>query len=128
MVRDRARRALLLPAAGLALGLALAGCWTRLGTNIPTDTFVPPGAVVEPLGPVSATKSVGHWLWAVDSDKALYDEVKQMALKQKGGELLINVKVKTTLGSYLDLYYTTEITIEGTAARVVMPAASPSGS
>jgi|SRR5579885_2060642 hypothetical protein len=128
MGRDRTRRAVLVSAAGLALGLALAGCWTRLGTNIPTDTFVPPGAVVEPLGPVSATKSVGHWLWAVEADKAFYDEVRRMALKQRGGDILINLKVKTTLGSYLDLYYTTEITIEGIAARVVMPAAAPPGS
>jgi hypothetical protein len=46
-------------------------------------------------------------------------QAERTALKQKGGDLLINAKITTTLTSYLALYYKTEVAIEGTAAKVV---------
>jgi len=106
----------------LAVGLvlALAGCTTVLGTNIATDSVVPPTAGIEPLGRVHGAVSTGQWFWAREADKQMYDEAKRVALKQKGGDLLINAKITTTLTSYLALYYKTEVAIEGTAAKLVM--------
>lgn len=110
----------------LLTGLALAGCSTVMGTNIAQDKLLPPHAVVEKLGPVYGSASGGHWLWAVWADKKLYDEARQDALREKKGDLLLDAKITTTLTSYLALYYRTEITIMGTAARRSPdPAASP---
>jgi hypothetical protein len=103
----------------LAVGLVLAleGCTTVLGTNIATDSVVPPTADIQPLGKVQAAVSSGQFLWARETDKQMYDEAKRAALKQKGGDLLINAKITTTLTSYLALYYKTEVAIDGTAAK-----------
>ncbi|MBM4134225.1 MAG: hypothetical protein FJ245_10685 [Nitrospira sp.] len=97
---------------------ALTGCATVMGTNIAQDKLLPPNAVVEKLGPVYGSASAGHWLWAVWADKALYEEAKQDALRQKNGDLLLDAKITTTLTSYLALYYKTEITVMGTAAKL----------
>jgi hypothetical protein len=42
------------------------------------------------------------------------------------GNVLTNAKVTTTLTSYFLLFYTTEIAIEGTAAKFTILAAPPS--
>lgn len=105
----------------------LAGCSTVLGTNVAQDQWLPPNAAVEKLGPVYGSASDGHWLWAVWADKKLYDEAKQDALKQKNADLLIDAKITTTLTSYLALYYKTEISITGTAARLVPSYPASSG-
>jgi hypothetical protein len=98
--------------------LPTVGCTTVLGTNIETDRAVPFGSHIEPLSKVQASVSYGQALWAVGVDREMYEEVRKAALKQKGGDLLINAKITTTLTSYLALYYTAEVSIEGTAARL----------
>lgn len=109
----------------VGLLLAVAGCTTVLGTNIATDSVVPPTTAIEPLGRVHGAVSTGQWFWAREADKQMYDEAKRAALKQKGGNLLINAKITTTLTSYLAIYYKTEVAIDGTAARLtVLPPAS----
>lgn len=97
---------------------ALTGYTTVMGTNIAQDKLLPPNAVVEKLGPVYGSASAGHWLWAAWADKALYEEAKQDALRQKNGDLLIDAKITTTLTTYLSLYYRTEIAIMGTAGKL----------
>lgn len=112
----------------LLAGLALAGCTTVMGTNIAQDRLLPADAVVEKLGPVYGSASGGHWLWAVWADKKLYDEARRDALNERKGDLLLDAKITTTLTSYLSLYYRTDITIMGTAGRVVSPAPPPPAS
>lgn len=101
----------------VGLGLAATGCTTVLGTNIATDSVVLPTVGIEPLGRVKAEVSAGQWFWAQEADKQMYDEAKREALKQKGGDLLVNAKVTTTLTSYVGVYYKTEVAVEGTAAK-----------
>lgn len=105
----------------VALVFTVAGCTTVLGTNIERDRLLPPNPTLEPLGLVSASVSTGHWLWGEPSDKRMYDEARRAALKQKNGDVLINAKITTTLTTYLSLYYTTEVAVEGTAAKVGLP-------
>jgi hypothetical protein len=106
----------------VAAGLLLltTGCTTKLGTNIATDRVISPGSRVEPLGQVQASVTYGQPLWAPGADHVMYEEVRQAALKQKGGDLLINAKITTTLTSYLAVYYKTEVAIEGTAAKLLV--------
>jgi hypothetical protein len=103
----------------------MTGCTTVMGTNVAQDRLLPADAVVEKLGPVYGSASAGHWLWAAWADKALYEEAKKDALRQKNGDLLLNAKITTTLTTYLSLYYRTEIAIMGTAARFTAPAPAP---
>ncbi|MEW6544288.1 MAG: hypothetical protein AB1411_11825 [Nitrospirota bacterium] len=105
----------------VAAGLLVltAGCTTKLGTNIATDRVISPGSRVELLGQVRASITYGQPLWAPGADHVMYEEVRQAALKQKGGDLLINAKITTTLTSYLAIYYKTEVAIEGTAAKLL---------
>lgn len=101
--------------------LAATGCTTVLGTNIAMDTVLAPTAGIEPLGRVHGSVSTSQWFWAREADKQIYDEAKRAALKQKGGDLLINAKITTTLTSYLGVYYKTEVAIEGMAAKRASP-------
>lgn len=109
----------------LLAGVLLAGlgCSTTIGTNVVADRTLPHGATIEPLGLASAKLWDAHFLWAAPADKELYEAVRRKALEPKGGDLLINAKVTTTLTSYLALFYQTEIAIEGTAAKMVPPPA-----
>jgi len=100
-------------------GLLVSGCSTMIGTTVVADRALPPGTMVEPIGLVSTTIWDAHFLWAAPAGKALYEAARQKALEQKGGDVLFNAKVTTTLTSYLMLFYQTEIEIEGTAARIV---------
>jgi hypothetical protein len=111
------------PGLWLLLGLlGVAGCSTTIGTNIVTDRVVPGDATLEPLGPVSASSWKGHALWAAPAGKTLYETARQAAVSQKGGNVLMNARVTTKLTSYFWLYYKTEVSVEGTAARVKPPA------
>ncbi len=107
--------------AAVGLVVTVAGCTTKLGTNIATDRVIAPGSHVEPLGRVQASVSNGRFLWAVGVDGEMYEEVRKAALMQKNGDLLINAKITTTLTSYLAIYYKTEVAIEGTAAKLTVP-------
>ncbi|TAJ27424.1 MAG: hypothetical protein EPO64_05590 [Nitrospirae bacterium] len=97
--------------------LAATGCTTVLGTSIATDSVVPSIAGIQLLGRVRGSVSASQWFWAREADKQIDDEAKRAALKQKGGDLLINAKITTTLTSYLGVYYKTEVAIEGMAAK-----------
>ena len=105
----------------VAVAMMVAGCTAKFGTNITRDRFIPPHSRVESIGSVSASAWRGQVLWAKPADREFYEEVRRDALKQQGGDCLINAKVTTTVKSYLGLYYTTEIAIEGTAAKVNEP-------
>jgi hypothetical protein len=99
--------------------LLLSGCSTTIGTTIVADRALPHGTTVEPIGLVSATLWDAHFFWAAPAGKPLYEAARHKALDQKGGEVLINAKVTTTLTSYLMLFYQTAIEIDGTAAKIV---------
>jgi len=109
----------------VGLAVVATGCTTVLGTNIEMDRVIPTGSHVEPLGQVRASVLRGRSLWAVGVDRDMYEEVRRAALEQKGGDVLINAKITTTLTSYLALYYKTEIVIEGTAAKLTTAPAQP---
>lgn len=110
---------------GVVCLAAMTGCTTVMGTNIAQDRLLPANAVVEKLGPVYGSASAGHWLWAAWADKTLYEEAKQDALRQKNGDILLNATITTRLTTYLSLYYRTEITIMGTAAKLTVVSAQP---
>lgn len=107
----------------LLAGLLLVswGCSTRIGTTIVADRLVPPGAVVEPVGLVSISMWDAHFLWAAPAGRALYEAAREKALEQNEGQVLINAKVTTKLTSFLLIFYKTEITIEGTSAKIGLP-------
>ena len=105
--------------------LALSGCSTTIGTSIVSDRVLPPGTTIEPLGLASAELWDARFLWAAPADKELYEAVRGKALDPKGGNLLINAKITTTLTAYFLLFYKTEIAIEGTAAKMIPPPSAP---
>ncbi len=104
----------------LILIVALTGCTMKFGMMIPNDRFAYPNSNVEPLGRVTATVSKGSWFTPQMADKQMYEELKSQALKQKGGDMIIDAKLTTKITMYPLLYFyyfNTELSIDGTAAK-----------
>ncbi|MCK4468036.1 MAG: hypothetical protein KAU60_06760 [Desulfobacterales bacterium] len=105
----------------LILAVSLSGCSFKMGDYIPNSHFAFPNSNVEPLGHVSAEVSRTGFFNAALVDKELIKEVMDQALKQKGGDILINYKMDTTVSSWVILpIYTTTLHVEGTACKMTV--------
>lgn len=101
--------------------LALSGCTFKVGDFVPNNRFAFPNSNVECMGNVSAEVSKMGFFNAVSVDKALIDDVMNQALKEKGGDLLINYKMETSVTSYAILpIFQTTFRVEGTACKMTV--------
>lgn len=101
--------------------LVSSGCTFKVGDFVPNNRFAFPNSNVECLGNVSGEVTKTGFFNAVSVDKALIDEVMSQALKEKGGDLLINYKMETTVTSFAILpIYQTTLRIEGTACKMTV--------
>lgn len=88
---------------------------------VPQSHFTPPNANVEPIGTVAGQASGSGLLpnFSVDLIEQAYND----ALKKKGGDLLINIKLNRSV-SYFTLLlfniYTTTVTVDATAAKMTV--------
>ncbi|MGH9993016.1 MAG: hypothetical protein ACREAZ_10320 [Nitrososphaera sp.] len=71
------------------------------------------------MGRVQAEASTVNFLFPVVTDADLREEVIQKALKQKGGDILIDYLLKAEISSFL-FFYTTTYKVDGTAAKMVV--------
>jgi len=88
------------------IALVLIGCSFTVGDFVPNNKFAFPNSNVEPIGFVSAEVTKIGFFNAVSVDKAFLDEVMSKALKEKGGDLLINYKWKQSSPAFLLYQFT----------------------
>lgn len=101
--------------------LALSGCTFKVGDFVPNNRFAFPNSNVECMGNVSGEVTKTGFFNAVSVDKALIDDVMSQALKEKGGDLLINYKMETTVTSFVILpIFQTTLRVEGTACKMTV--------
>jgi len=93
------------------------------GYLVPNDRFAFPNSNVVPLGRVEASASK----WSIFVPSIMYGEdlkkLREEALKQKGGDIIINGKTVTKIKIVSLLYinfFKTETTISGTAAKMTI--------
>ncbi len=104
----------------------VSACTTKYGTIAVSDRWVPSERAIERLRQVSGVAQEGGLLWAKPAERALYEQARQEALKDTGGNVLLDVQVTTRLIAYLWVYYVTSVTVEGTAAKMTdRPVAQP---
>jgi len=103
------------------IALVLIGCSFTVGDFVPNNKFAFPNSNVEPIGFVSAEVTKIGFFNAVSVDKAFLDEVMSKALKEKGGDLLINYKMETIVTSFpiVPIYQTT-LKVGGTACKMTV--------
>lgn len=110
-------------AAMVVLLATLAGCSIKVSGLQPNTHFAYPNSNITPLGRVSAETSRTRIFVAKAVDQEMMDEVIGKALKEKGGDLLINAKVSTTV-MWIPLVFinifTTTLRVDGTAAKQVV--------
>jgi hypothetical protein len=83
--------------------------------------FVYPNSNVEPLGYVSASESWSAFLFPQRLDASDINGVVNQALRQKGGDLLINYKMTVSVTTFPIIpIYVTDLTVEGTAAKMTI--------
>lgn len=96
-----------------------AGCSLTMGKFDTNTHFAYPNSNITPLGQVKVATNKSSILIP---PFIAYDDVKELinkGLAQKpGADLIINYKVDTTVTSYLGLFYTLEVTLEGTAVKM----------
>lgn len=105
----------------LLLG-SLSGCTIKMSQLEPNTHFAYPNADVTPLGRVAAETSRTAVFSAAVVTQEMMDEVITKALKEKGGDLLIDSKISTTVTMYPLIVlpiaiFTTTLKVEGTAAK-----------
>ena len=97
--------------------LIFSGCTITAGGLIPNTKFAFPNSNVEPLGKVQVEDTKFSVLiprvFSSTDVKGMYND----ALKQKGGDLLINAKMKNKT-TIIWIIYINKMTIEGTAAKM----------
>lgn len=110
----------------LVLGLMLVvsvGCTMKMGMLQPNSHFAYPNSNVEPLGRVTGSASKTRVFSAAVVDKEMIDVAYADALKQKGGDLLINYKASTNTTMiplpFIPIFIT-EYTVDGTAAKMTV--------
>ncbi|MBM3301668.1 MAG: hypothetical protein FJY85_17180 [Deltaproteobacteria bacterium] len=106
----------------LVIGLVASatGCTSKFGMLMTNDRFAYPNANIEPLGRVTATVSKSTWFAPAMVDKQMYDEVRRQALQQKGGDMILDAKLTTTITMFpipIINYWVTKLTVDGTAAK-----------
>ena len=99
------------------------GCTIKTGAFVPNSRFAYPNSNVEPLGRVTGSASRTSIFTANIIDKEMLDEAYGNALKQKGGDFLINFKltVETTMIPIPILtIFITELKVDGTAVKMTV--------
>jgi len=98
------------------------GCTMKIGMFQPNSNFAYPNSNVEPLGRVTGSASKWGIFSASIIDKDMLDTAYSNALKQKGGDLLINYKItsETTLYPIFIPFFKTELKVDGTAAKMTV--------
>src|SRR3989344_602584 len=84
--------------AGLAVVLfisTLIGCSMKFGMFLPNTKYAYPNSNVEPLGHVEGSSTRLGFFGAPPVSKEMLDEAVNDALKQKGGDMLINIKMQS---------------------------------
>lgn len=110
--------------AGLAVilfGSTLIGCSMKFGMFLPNTRYAYPNSNVEALGAVQGTSTRMGFLGAPPVSKEMLDEAVNDALKQKGGDMLINIKMQsdTLLIPPIPVGWTT-LKVSGTAAKMTV--------
>jgi len=100
--------------------VACYGCTMNIGRFEPNSHFAFPNSNVIPLGHVSAEISRVGFLSAKSVDKEMVDEVMNKALKEKGGDLLINYKFSTSTTWFILPIFTTALHVDGTACKMTV--------
>ena len=104
----------------LVLTSFMVGCSHTIGDFIPNSHFAYPNSNVEPLGQVTAEVSKTRFLITKAVDKDFIEEVMNAALKEKGGDVLLNYKMTTTTTAYPFFITTTTLRLDGTAAKMTI--------
>ncbi len=109
-------------ALGVMLVATLSGCTIKVSSLQPNTHFAYPSGNVAPLGQVSAETSRTRVFSAATVDQEMMDEVITKALKEKGGDLLINAKISTSVTMYPLIVlpisiFTTTLRVDATAAK-----------
>lgn len=103
------------------LAFTFFGCTMKIGQFVPNSHFAFPNSNVKPLGHVSAEVSKVRVFVAAMVDKKMIDEVMNKALKQKGGDLLINYKNTTSVTFFpIVPIFVTKVRVEGTACEMTI--------
>lgn len=104
----------------VALLLMAQGCQMKMGSYIPNTRFAYPNSNVEPLGNVSGSASRWGFLAAPDVDQGMIDEAMTTALKQKGGDLMVNIKWTSSVFFPILPIYKTTLEVSGIAAKMTV--------
>ena len=99
--------------------VALCGCLQTSSSRVLSTRFAFPNSDLTPIGPVKNETTQFSVLFFPTMDKAAFDELTQGALKQDGGDTLVDYVLTTTvIYPILPIYYT-KYDVEGTSVRVV---------
>jgi hypothetical protein len=103
---------------------ALAGCSVVQSSNLlPNSKFAYPNSNVTAVGPTSATQSdICMILLPLPSysSGSVMLKLAEQAARQKGGDLLIDAVVTTSVHMYLGLVSVCEVDVAGTAAKMTV--------
>jgi hypothetical protein len=102
-------------------GLSSTGCTIGSGTwPVSHSNFAYPNSNIVPLGHVKGEASQFYLLHSIVVDPALHEKAVQEAIKQKGGDILVDYYVRYHVKQYLPMFLLTESTwiVEGTAAKM----------
>lgn len=106
----------------LCLAFAVAGCTIGTGAVLkPQSHFDFPNSNVIPLGKAHGKATSAPSLYPIVMDADLHEEAVQNALRQKGGDILIDYtySYKITMFPLMFLsVYTTTVTVDGTACKM----------
>jgi hypothetical protein len=105
----------------LSLCVTLTGCTVSSGIfPRPQSQFDYPNSNITPIGRVQAEVSVAKLTFAPQvEDPDIEEEVIQKALKQKGGNILLDYILKAKVSAFPGLpIYQITYTVDGTAAKM----------
>lgn len=99
--------------------LALFGCSQTFFTGFDTQShFDYPNSNIIPLGKVIGEASATGFMSPPSETAELQEEAINNALKKKGGDILINFMQFKTRSTFLFLFETLTLRVEGTAAKM----------
>jgi hypothetical protein len=115
----RINRLIIMACFGVAVSSA--GCTIGSATwPVSHSHFAYPNSNIIPLGHVKGEASQFYLLHDMVVDPTLHEQAVQAAIKQKGGDLLLDYHVRYDVKQYLPMFLLTESTwvVEGTAAKM----------
>lgn len=117
---NRSVRGVVLAGACLLLALSTNGCTMASGAwPVAQSHFAYPNSNVVPLGQGKGEASRVHWFTIMAIDPDVQEEAVQNAIKQKGGDMLLDYYAYYTVKQYIPMILTTsEWTVEGTVAKM----------